>query len=164
MRNRKRDEGKQIDGLGILAICVVVAIIIGCVIAQVKIFKATGWQLLPSEPLTVHARTGQAEPAESPKSLHAEGPQIENSKFKSHPFGYVLLHDGTAVSLDSGQTFFPGAPDSNSPRTFLEQLTTGLETESSQAEWKMPASLPAGKSPMLKPHLAKADRITVAGQ
>jgi len=70
MRNREQHQDKQIDALGILAICVVIAIIIGCVIAQIKIFKTTGWQLLPRESLAVHAWHFPAgEQVDSPNSL-----------------------------------------------------------------------------------------------
>jgi hypothetical protein len=193
MRNRERHPGKQIDALGILALCVVVAIIIGCVIAQIKIFKATGWQLLPSEPLVVHARSSRTEiQAESPNSSAEAVAQHKSSRFNSEPFGYIRLDDGTAVSLESGRIFSPsatapgttrfsttGEADSTSPaspslrtgapRTFLEQLTTGLETDSIQAEWKLPARLPTAESPVLKTDLARnyigptANHITGSG-
>jgi len=81
MRNREQQQGKQIDALGILAICIVIAIIVGCVIAQIKVFKATGWQLLPRETVAVDAR------------------QVESSSLR--PGGDVAqgIHEGDTVRL-----------------------------------------------------------------
>ncbi len=60
MRDKEQPRGRQIDALGMLAICLVIAIIVGCVIAQIKVFQATGWQLWPQEASPVHSRVPSA--------------------------------------------------------------------------------------------------------
>jgi H+/Cl- antiporter ClcA len=55
MRDKEQPRGRQIDALGALAVCLVIALIVGCVIAQIKVFQATGWQLWPQEVSPVHS-------------------------------------------------------------------------------------------------------------
>ena len=106
MRNREGHEAKQIDALGLIVLGLVIAIIVGCVIAQIKISRAMGWQISPADPLSAEARTrSTSQPVGPPTTFHELDWGSDNSSFNADRFGYLRLNDGTSVVLGSDKVF-----------------------------------------------------------